>query len=154
MRYAGQSDAEDAGPSADGWFRSGDLGYLDASGHLIVTGRIKRIISRGGEKISPVEIEHALLKLPGVEAAFVVGVPDDKYGEQVCACIVPLRDATLITEKIRHDLAGMLSAFKIPAHFLYVPYLPMSPTGKIAVADVRGLALAQLGEPAESRRNA
>ncbi|MFC3803216.1 class I adenylate-forming enzyme family protein [Cohnella sp. GCM10012308] len=154
MRYAGQPDAEDAGPSSDGWFRSGDLGYLDASGHLVVTGRIKRIISRGGEKISPVEIEQALLKLPGIESAFVVGVPDDKYGEQICACIVPRRDAALMTEKIRHDLAGMLSAFKIPAHFLYVPYLPMSPTGKIAVADVRGLALAQLGEPAESRRNA
>lgn len=154
MRYAGQSDAEDAGPSADGWFRSGDLGYLDANGHLIVTGRIKRIISRGGEKISPVEIEHALMKLPGIEAAFVVGVPDDKYGERICACIVPRRGATLVAEKIRLDLAGMLSAFKIPAHFLFVPCLPMSPTGKVAVADVRDLALAQLGEPAESRLNA
>lgn len=154
MRYAGLSDAEDAGPSADGWFRSGDLGSLDANGHLIVAGRIKRIISRGGEKISPVEIEQALLKLPGIESAFVVGVPDDKYGEQVCACIVPRRDAALIAEKIRHDLAGTLSAFKVPAHIVFLPYLPMSPTGKIAVADVRGLALAQLEEPAASRRNA
>ncbi|CAI6083529.1 class I adenylate-forming enzyme family protein [Cohnella sp. JJ-181] len=154
MRYAGQTDAADAGPSADGWFRSGDLGYVDARGHLVVTGRIKRIISRGGEKISPVEIERALLKLSGVESAFVVGVPDERYGEQVCACIVPRRDAALIAEKIRLDLAGSLSAFKIPAHILFVPYLPMSPTGKISVADVRELALGQLAQAGENRLNA
>uniref|UniRef100_UPI003B8A8D2B AMP-binding enzyme n=1 Tax=Cohnella rhizosphaerae TaxID=1457232 RepID=UPI003B8A8D2B len=81
-------------------------------------------------------------------------MPDDKYGEQACACVVPGRDAVLLADKIRHDLGGMLSAFKIPAFIVVVPYLPMSPTGKIAVADVRGLALAQLEAPAENRRNA
>ncbi|WP_459076934.1 hypothetical protein [Cohnella rhizosphaerae] len=87
MRYAGPSGAEDAGPSADGWFRSGDLGCLDANGHLIVAGRIKRIISRGGEKISPVEIEQALLKLPRHR----IGVRRRRAGRQIRRAGVRLR---------------------------------------------------------------
>jgi fatty-acyl-CoA synthase len=130
----------------DGWYKSGDLGFLDDKGHLTITGRLNRIISRGGEKISPVEIENILLNHSDVEEALVLGVPDDIYGEQICACIVARQGANLNPEQLRNEMAHYLSTFKLPRYFVLFPNFPLSATGKISIADIRLLAMDQIGE--------
>jgi len=130
----------------DGWYKTGDLGFLDGHNVLTITGRLRRLISRGGEKISPVEIESILLQDKDVEEAFVLGIPDDLYGEQVCACIVAKKGSNVTAQTIRNSLAVHLSAFKVPRYVVFLPELPLSPTGKIAVADIQLLALHELGE--------
>ena len=130
----------------DGWYRSGDSGFLDEQRNLMITGRLNRMISRGGEKISPVEVENVLVKQGGVEEAFVVGVPDDLYGELVCACIIPERGASLSAERLKESLTPHLSAFKIPHYILFLPSFPLSATGKISVSDIQNLALERIGE--------
>jgi fatty-acyl-CoA synthase len=138
MRYT-KEPSEQIAISEDGWYKSGDLGFLNERNELTITGRMNRIISRGGEKISPVEVENALLTYCEVEEAFVLGIPDEMYGEQVCACLVAKPGAEQSAEKIRKELSPHLSAFKLPYYVLFVPALPMSATGKISVAEIRKL---------------
>lgn len=145
MRYA-KENKERPCFTKDGWFKSGDLGFVDDKGHLTITGRLLRIISRGGEKISPVEIENALLLHKDVDEAFVIGIPDEMYGEQVCACIVAKKEANLTSDKLRNDLAPYMSAFKIPRYFVFLSCIPLASTGKISVPEIRMLALEQIGE--------
>jgi long-chain acyl-CoA synthetase len=98
----------------DGWLRTGDLGHFDAEGFLHVTGRIKEIIIRGGENISPIEIEDAAYRHPAVKEVVVVGVPDDRMGEEL-AMVCHLHTANSLTaEELRADLATNLPAFKVP----------------------------------------
>ncbi|MFD1773481.1 class I adenylate-forming enzyme family protein [Paenibacillus rhizophilus] len=130
----------------DGWYRSGDLGFLDNRGHLKITARMKRIISRGGEKICPVEIENVLMNHKDVSAAMVVGIPDELYGELVCACVIGKKGANLTEERLRMEITPHLSAFKIPRYFVFLDDLPLSPTGKLAVPAIQGLALERIGE--------
>lgn len=139
MRYTNHA-AVSPSYTADGWYRSGDLGWLDERGHLTISGRMHRIISRGGEKIAPADIEHALLAHPDIEEAMVLGVPDELYGEQICACIVPRSGSPLREADVRSFLQPRISAFKIPQHIFLLPGLPLAATGKIAVADIRRLA--------------
>ncbi|MCR2803522.1 class I adenylate-forming enzyme family protein [Paenibacillus soyae] len=145
MRYT-NADAERPVFTEDGWYRSGDLGWLNEKRELTIAGRIHRIISRGGEKISPTEIEAVIMQHGDVEDAFVIGVPDGMYGEEICACVVPRRGSGLTAERLKADLAPSLSAFKLPRDFLFLPQLPLSPTGKISVAEMRKLALQQFGD--------
>ena len=113
----------------NGWFRTGDQGVLDADGVLTLTGRIKELINRGGEKISPLEVDAVLLQHPSVAEAVCFGVPDVKYGEAVQAAVV-LSDA--VTEgDIRSFCAGHLADFKIPDRVYLVDALPRTATGKI-----------------------
>ncbi len=144
MRYTREHPGR-ACYTREGWFRSGDLGYFDERGYLTITGRMNRLISRGGEKISPAEIEHALLAHPGVEEAMVLGIPDDLYGEQICACVVARPGAELSPEKLGLDLERRLSAFKLPRYYVFLPQLPLSATGKNSVAEIRELALGDIG---------
>lgn len=150
MRYTSETN-DRASMTADGWYRSGDLGFLDERKHLTITGRLHRTIIRGGEKISPVEIENVLLRHKDVEDAFVIGVPDELYGEQVCACIVAKQGATLSDSVLKNDLAPYLSTFKLPRYYVFLPVFPLSPTGKISVAEIKSLVLNGTGE---LRRNA
>ncbi|KGE19349.1 class I adenylate-forming enzyme family protein [Paenibacillus wynnii] len=130
----------------DGWYRSGDSGFLDEQRNLMITGRLNRLISRGGEKISPVEIENLLVKQKGVEEAFVVGIPDELYGELICACIIPEKGASLTEERLKAELTPHMSAFKIPRYILFLPSFPLSATGKISVSEIQLLALERIGE--------
>ncbi|MBP1991771.1 class I adenylate-forming enzyme family protein [Paenibacillus eucommiae] len=145
MRYTKENQGK---PSftKDGWYKSGDLGFLDERRHLTITGRLHRLISRGGEKISPVEIENVLLCHKDVEEAIVFGIPDELYGEQICACIVTKDEAALNAEKLKNDMTPFLSAFKIPRYVVFLPYFPLSPTGKISIAELQLLALDRIGE--------
>ena len=113
----------------DGWFRTGDQGTLSGDGYLTLTGRIKELINRGGEKISPVEVDEALLSHPGVAEAVTFGAPDAKYGESVRAAVVLASETT--AEEVRAFCADRLAAFKVPDTVYLVDDLPRTSTGKI-----------------------
>jgi acyl-CoA synthetase (AMP-forming)/AMP-acid ligase II len=113
----------------NGWFRTGDQGYLDPQGYLRLVGRIKELINRGGEKISPREIDEVLLKHPAVAEAVCFGVPDRIYGEDIAAAVV-LKGAATVKELISHCELH-LSDFKIPREIHLVDAIPRTATGKI-----------------------
>ncbi len=114
-----------------GWFYTGDLGYLDADGYLFLTGRRKELINRGGEKISPREIDEVLYRLPGVELAAAVGVPDPLYGEEVIAFIQLRPRKSLAEERVLSFCRDYLADFKIPREVIFIRDFPRGPNGKI-----------------------
>jgi len=130
----------------NGWFRTGDQGVIDGDGYLSLTGRIKEIINRGGEKISPREIDEALLNHPGVRQAVAFAVRHPTLGEDLAAAVVP-KDGLLLHElDLRQFLARRLPDFKVPSRIVLVAEIPKGPTGKvqrIGLADrlVRALAV-------------
>lgn len=113
----------------DGWFRTGDLGGLSEDGYLTLQGRIKEMINRGGEKISPLEVEDALLRHPAVAEAVVYGREDSKYGEQVAAAIVATAPVTV--DELQAHCAATLAGFKVPASIALLDAIPKGPTGKV-----------------------
>jgi acyl-CoA synthetase (AMP-forming)/AMP-acid ligase II len=112
-----------------GWFRTGDRGVMDADGYVTLIGRIKELINRGGEKISPLEVDAALLSHPAVAEAAAFGHPDEKYGEEVHAVVVLSGDATV--EHLQAFCRDRLADFKVPKVIHIVPALPKGPTGKV-----------------------
>jgi acyl-CoA synthetase (AMP-forming)/AMP-acid ligase II len=128
---------------ADGWVRSGDLATLDAAGHLTIVGRRKEIIIRGGLNIAPREIEELLVAFPEIERAAVVGVPDERLGERMCACVVAAPGATAppLEAVVERLLAAGLAKFKLPEQLVVVDSLPMTASGKVQKHElVRALA--------------
>lgn len=113
----------------DGWFRTGDQGYLDADGYLVLTGRIKELINRGGEKISPLEIDDALLRHPAVAEALAFAAPHRTLGEEVHAAVV-LR-APVEERELREHCARLLADFKVPRQIHILEALPRGATGKL-----------------------
>ena len=142
---AGYRNNEVANATAytDGWFRTGDQGKLDAEGYLRLTGRLKEIINRGGEKISPREVDEVLLDHPAIAQVVTFAVPHDKLGEDVAAAVV-LHDAAQVSEKeIRAFVAERLVDFKVPRKVLFLDEIPKGATGKlqrIGLAEKLGLA--------------
>jgi oxalate---CoA ligase len=115
----------------DSWFRTGDQGYLDDGGFLFLTGRLKEIINRGGEKIAPREIDEALLSHPAVDQAAAFAVSHPYLGETVAAAVV-LRWGSAATEReLREFAASRIASFKVPEKVLFVEEIPKGPTGKI-----------------------
>jgi acyl-CoA synthetase (AMP-forming)/AMP-acid ligase II/acyl carrier protein len=135
-----------------GWFRTGDQGCLDADGYLFITGRLKELINRGGEKIAPREVEDVLMDHPAVAQAVTFAVPDARLGENVAAAVV-LRQNTSATESaIRKFAATRLAAFKVPHRVLIVENLPKSPAGKrlrLGLAQKLGLTTPEQFNPAK-----
>jgi len=130
---AGYEANPEANASAytDGWFRTGDQGVLDGEGYLTLTGRLKEIINRGGEKISPREVDEVLMDHPAVRQVVVFGVKHDKLGEDVAAAVV-LREGQSADEKDLRDYAGgRLAAFKVPRKILFLEEIPLGATGKL-----------------------
>jgi acyl-CoA synthetase (AMP-forming)/AMP-acid ligase II len=123
----GQANAE---AFADGWFRTGDQGVLDGDGYLTVTGRIKEIINRGGEKIAPREVDEVLLGHPAVAEAVTFAVPDAALGEEVAAAVVLRQGAEATEHDIRDFARERLASFKVPRHLVIVAEIPKGPTGK------------------------
>lgn len=113
----------------DRWFRTGDAGSLSPDGYLTLTGRIKEMINRGGEKISPVEVEEVVLRHPAVQEAVAYGQPDPKYGEQVGLVLVS--SAPVTQEEIQAHCASSLAGFKVPASVTVVEAIPKGSTGKV-----------------------
>lgn len=114
----------------DGWFRTGDLGSLDEDGYLFITGRIKNIINRGGEKISPEHVEAVLARCSGVTEAAVFAIPDSTYGERVGAVVV-VDDDSLTTQDILQDCRSELSPFEVPDRIEVVAALPHTAKGAL-----------------------
>jgi acyl-CoA synthetase (AMP-forming)/AMP-acid ligase II len=115
----------------NGWFRTGDQGYFDEDGYLFLNGRLKEIINRGGEKISPIEIDVILMDHPSVEQCLTFAIPHAKLGEEVGAVVV-LRAGTECTEReLRDFVAGRAADFKVPRKVLFVTEIPKGATGKL-----------------------
>lgn len=114
-----------------GWFHTGDLGYLDEEGSLFLKGRIKELINRGGEKISPFEVDAVLLSHPAVAQAVAFAVPDEKYGEEVNAAVVPADGVTVMEEDVISTCKKNLAAFKVPKRVFVTDSLPKTASGKI-----------------------
>jgi acyl-CoA synthetase (AMP-forming)/AMP-acid ligase II/acyl carrier protein len=115
----------------NGWFRTSDQGVLDAEGYLTITGRLKELINRGGEKIAPREVDEALLAHPAVAQAVAFAAPHTTLGEDVAAAVI-LRPGTSASEaELRAFVANRLAHFKVPARVLIVDQIPKGPTGKV-----------------------
>jgi acyl-CoA synthetase (AMP-forming)/AMP-acid ligase II len=114
-----------------GWFRTGDVGRLSPDGYLTLVGRLKELINRAGEKISPYEVEDALLAHPAVAEAAAYPVPDEKYGEQVGVVVVLLPGVPVTPRELAAHCADRLAAFKRPARVTILPEIPKGPTGKV-----------------------
>ena len=128
---------------AGSWFKTGDLGYFDDDGYLFLTGRIREMINRGGEKVTPQEVEAVLLQHPAVAEAVTFAVPHPTLGEDVASAIVLRPDMTATPNDIRQFAIGRIAEFKIPRQVVIVEEIPKGPTGKIqriALADKLGLA--------------
>ena len=142
--FAGYENNEKANAEAfrNGWFRTGDQGTLDADGYLRLTGRLKEIINRGGEKISPREVDEALMDHPAVAQVVCFAVAHDKLGEDVAAAVV-LREGFVATEaELRAFVSEKLAAFKVPRRVLLLAEIPKGATGKlqrIGLAEKLGL---------------
>jgi oxalate---CoA ligase len=130
---SGYENNPEANASAfhDGWFRTGDEGRFDEAGYLSITGRLKEIINRGGQKISPREIDDALLEHPEVAAAATFPVPHPTLGEEIGAAVVLRPGATLTRDALSAYLAARLPEFKVPRRIVFVQDIPKGPTGKI-----------------------
>ncbi|MEX2300127.1 MAG: acyl--CoA ligase [Bryobacterales bacterium] len=127
----------------NGWFRTGDQGFLDEDGYLRLTGRLKEIINRGGEKISPREVDEVLLDHPAVAQVVTFALPHEKLGEEVAAAIVLVGDQAPTARELREFAAQRLADFKVPRKFVFVEEIPKGPTGKlqrIGLAKILGLA--------------
>jgi acyl-CoA synthetase (AMP-forming)/AMP-acid ligase II/acyl carrier protein len=134
-----------------GWFRTGDQGRMDTEGYLFLTGRIKELINRGGEKISPREIDEAILSHPDVAQAMAFALPHPTLGEDIAAAVVPREGCTVDPSEIRRHVAGILAEFKTPQCVVIVTEIPKGPTGKpqrIGLAEKLGLTGDSASAPA------
>lgn len=133
--------------SADGWFKTGDLGVLDSDGYLTIRGRLKDIVLRGGENVPVVEVEMLLMTHPKVKAVSIVGIPDERLGEAVCALVVCDTALTPMEfDEMRTFLAdaGLTRQF-IPEHLVLCSALPVTAHGKVRRSDARRVAMDALG---------
>ena len=130
---------------AEGWMHTGDLAVMDVDGYVNITGRIKDLIIRGGENISPREIEEFLYGHPDIIDVQVVGVPDEKFGEEVCAFIQARDGASVDTDAVREFCQGKIAHYKVPRYVLSIEDFPMTVTGKIQKYLLRDAAVEQLG---------
>jgi fatty-acyl-CoA synthase len=129
----------------DGWLHTGDLAVMDEDGYVRITGRAKDMIVRGGENVYPREIEEFLYTHPDISDVQVYGVPDEKYGEQVAAAIIPNRDANPTAEEIRDFCGENIARFKVPYYVDFVGDYPMTASGKIQKFKLREAAVERHG---------
>jgi acyl-CoA synthetase (AMP-forming)/AMP-acid ligase II len=137
MQGYGNNEAANTAAFTHGWFHSGDVGYLDDDGVLWFTDRIKDIVKSGGENVSSVEVERALLGHPDVADCAVVGMPDERWGESVTAVVVPVPGRAISDEAIRCFAKEHLAGYKVPKRVIVVNELPKTSTGKIQKHRVR-----------------
>jgi acyl-CoA synthetase (AMP-forming)/AMP-acid ligase II/acyl carrier protein len=140
--YEGNAPAN-AAAFHDGWLRTGDEGRFDADGYLYLTGRLKEIVNRGGEKIAPREVEDALLSHPDVVEAVAYGVPHPTLGEDLAAAVVLASGATAKPAELRRFAAARLSHARLPSTIAFVDAIPKGSTGKVQRADLATLLTAR-----------
>jgi acyl-CoA synthetase (AMP-forming)/AMP-acid ligase II len=140
--YLSQGDAT-AQTMVHGWLHTRDMGWMDADGYLYLAGRQDDLIIRGGENISPAEVEAVLYTHPAIEEAAIIGVPDVDWGEQVMAIVVPRADSPLTVEEVIDWCQQRLASFKRPAMVRFVRELPRNPLGKVLRKELRATFKAQ-----------
>ena len=139
--------AANATSFTNGWFRTGDQGHLDADGYLFLTGRLKEIINRGGEKIAPLEVDELLTSHPAVAQAVTFAVPHPTLGEEVAAAVVLRPGARATAGELREAVAARLAYFKVPRQVVFLDALPKGPTGKpqrIGLAATLGVSASEI----------
>lgn len=142
--YWNDVDATVAAIDGDGWMHTGDLAAMREDGHVSIVGRLKDVVIRGGENVSPREIEELLHRHPKVQDAYIVGVPDREYGEEICAW-VRLRDTGPVSpDELRQYCRERLAPHKIPRHVYFTSAFPTTPSGKVQKFRLRELALDRL----------
>jgi fatty-acyl-CoA synthase len=143
--YWGQPDKTAEAIDAEGWMHTGDLARMDEDGYLVIEGRIKDMVIRGGENIYPREIEEFLYQHPTIQDVQVIGVPDKKYGEELMACIILKPGVSTLTEEdIAEYCRGKLAHYKIPRYVDVRESFPMTVSGKVRKVDMRQEAVARL----------
>jgi fatty-acyl-CoA synthase len=131
---------------SDGWMHTGDLATLDNDGYCRIVGRIKDMVIRGGENVYPREIEEFLHRHPDVQDVQVVGIPDEKYGEELCAWIVPRTGATIDEDTLRSYCRGQIAHYKVPRYVRVVQEFPTTVTGKVQKFQIREQMIKELGQ--------
>jgi len=139
--YYNMPEATAEAIDADGWLHSGDLGVMDGNGYIAITGRHKDMIIRGGENISPREIEEYLYQMEGVADVQVVGVPSKKYGEEVAAFIILKKGYDLTEGDVKDFCRGKISNYKIPRYVAFVDSYPLTASGKVQKYKLRNQSL-------------
>ncbi|KAK4104527.1 acetyl-CoA synthetase-like protein [Parathielavia hyrcaniae] len=129
--YLNNPEANASAFTADGWFRTGDQGRLDGDGYLVITGRLKELINKGGEKISPIELDNVLARHPAVAEAVSFAVPDELYGQDVGVAVVLKGGVGLAEEELKRWVAEKLARFKTPKKVYFTDVMPKTATGKI-----------------------
>jgi fatty-acyl-CoA synthase len=132
------------------WMHTGDLAVMDAAGYLNIVGRIKDMVIRGGENIYPREVEEFLYAHPLIEDVQVIGVPDEKYGEELCAWVRVRAGSELTSEEIRAYCTGKIAHYKIPRYVRFTGEFPMTVTGKVQKFKMREVSIAEFGLQAAS----
>ncbi len=148
MRGYWDDDARTRDAVVDGWMRTGDLATLDEQGYCNIVGRLKDMVIRGGENIYPREVEEFLYRHPDIQEVQVFGVPDARYGEELCAWIVPRAGATLDEEGVRDYCRGQIAHYKVPRHIRFKTSLPMTVTGKAQKFIMREQMMDEMGRQA------
>ena len=131
----------------DGWMRTGDLATIDSRGYCRIVGRLKDMLIRGGENVYPAEIEDFLLTHPDIAAVEVFGVPDERYGEEVSAFVIPRPGRGLTEEGLREFCRGRIAHYKVPRHVRFVSEMPVTATGKPQKFRMREQMIEELGLP-------
>ncbi len=147
-RYYNNPEATAQTVDDRGWLHSGDLGTMDDEGYVKITGRIKEMVIRGGENLYPREIEEFLRTHDKVMDVYVIGVPDEKYGEELMAWVLPTAGETLTEDEMRAFCKGKIAHFKIPRYWKFVSSaqdFPMTVTGKVQKFKMREIAIEELG---------
>ena len=122
---------------ADGWLHTGDLGHLDGRNFLYVTGRIKEMIIRGGENISPREVEQVIRHYPGIREVKVIGLPTEVLQEMIVACIIPEEGMTIGNAGLMTHMENHLAYYKLPAHIVRMETFPMNASGKVMLGELK-----------------
>jgi fatty-acyl-CoA synthase len=133
------------------WMHTGDLAVMDQAGYLNIVGRIKDMVIRGGENVYPTEVEEFLYTHPLIEDVQVIGVPDERYGEELCAWVQLRADSELTVEEIRAYCSGKIAHYKIPRYIRFTSEFPMTITGKVQKFKMREASINELGLEAASR---
>jgi oxalate---CoA ligase len=150
--FSGYLDDPEANAAAflpGGWFRTGDVGYLDADGFLYLTGRVNELINRGGEKIAPAEVDEVLIAHPAVCAAAVFAVPDERFGQDIVAAVVLERGHTTTPRQLRRWMLDRLAPNKTPRRIWFLDELPLTLSGKVQRGELANRYFSRQG-PAQS----